>query len=78
MSRPTANVTTPCLFALYQPTEFSMIPILAAASAISTIDKVASGVLSQWKHLTSPGQATGKPAASSSFAALLAEQGGEK
>jgi hypothetical protein len=55
-----------------------MIPILAVASAISTIDKVASGALLQWKHLTSPGQANGKPGASGSFAAFLAAQGVEK
>jgi hypothetical protein len=56
-----------------------MIPILAAASAISTISKVATGAFAEWKHLVSPGQANGKPdakASSSSFAALLAEQGG--
>jgi hypothetical protein len=55
-----------------------MIPVLAAASAISTIDKVASAALSQWKHLTSLGQANGKPGASDSFATLLAAQGVEK
>jgi len=55
-----------------------MIPILAAASVISTIDKVATGVLSQWKQFISPTQANAKPDAAGSFAALLTAQGVDK
>ena len=42
-----------------------MVPLLAAG-AISTIGKVASSVLSEWKHLSSPGQGQ------DSFAEVLA------
>jgi hypothetical protein len=55
-----------------------MIPILAAASAISTLDKAASGLLSQLKHPGSPGQPSTKSeakAAPGSFASFLAAQG---
>ena len=54
-----------------------MIPILAAASAINMIDKVANGAASAWKHLSGSNHATGKPEqthASVSFAATLATQ----
>jgi hypothetical protein len=53
-----------------------MIPILAAASAISTIDKIASAAGSEWKQLTAAGQGSGKTSATAapgSFAALLAQ-----
>ncbi|HMC63061.1 MAG TPA: hypothetical protein VKJ01_27960 [Candidatus Solibacter sp.] len=53
-----------------------MIPILAAASVFSTIDKVAGAATSEWKQLTATGQGSGKTdttAAPGSFAALLAQ-----
>jgi hypothetical protein len=55
--------------------EFPMIPVLAAVSAISTIDKLANGVISQLKQIASPTHANTKPGASDSFATLLAAHG---
>jgi hypothetical protein len=58
--------------------ESIMIPIFAAASAISTIDKVAGCAISEWKHLTSAQQTVAKPepkADSGAFAALLGTLG---
>jgi hypothetical protein len=49
-----------------------MIPILAATSVLSTIDKVASAAASEWKQLTTNGK-TNTTGAPGSFAALLAQ-----
>jgi hypothetical protein len=60
-----------------QPTEFTMIPILAAASAISMIDKIADTAASSWKHLTATSHTdnkTNETASAGSFAAALAAQ----
>jgi hypothetical protein len=57
--------------------EPSMVPMLAAVSAISTIDKVANGVLSHLKQIASPTHGNTK-GTSDSFAALLAAYGVEK
>jgi hypothetical protein len=54
-----------------------MIPILAATTAINTIDKVATGAASAWKHLTAGGHIAGgaaEPGAAGSFAASLAAE----
>jgi hypothetical protein len=55
-----------------------MIPLFAATSAISTVDRVGTAALSQWKHLAG-GQATDAKqtdaASSDSFGALLAAHG---
>ena len=55
-----------------------MIPILAAVSAISTIDKIVNGVLSQSKHIASPTLASSKPGTTDLFAVLLTAHGVDK
>jgi hypothetical protein len=55
-----------------------MIPLLAATSAINTVDNIANAMMSQSAHPAAAGQAGGKKAAASnsdSFASLLAAHG---
>lgn len=55
-----------------------MIPLLAAVTAINTVNSVGQGALAVWKQWTSSGHAAGKnqaSAASDSFGALLAAHG---
>lgn len=55
-----------------------MIPLFAAATAISTVDKIGNTAISQWKHLAAAGHAGGKQqtgATSDSFGALLSAHG---
>jgi hypothetical protein len=55
-----------------------MIPLFAAASAIGAVDKIGNAAISQWKHLTATGHASGNKetgATSDSFGALLSAHG---
>jgi hypothetical protein len=53
-----------------------MLPLLAVSAAASTVDKVASGAASIWKHLSKAGASnSGNAAAPASFASLLSGQG---
>lgn len=55
-----------------------MVPLLAAASAVSTMSDIASGAQSLWKSLSASGHAGSKKATESdpgSFAALLGTKG---
>jgi hypothetical protein len=53
-----------------------MLPLLAASAAASTVDKVASGAASVWKHLSKPNSSgSGNAAGPASFASLLSGQG---
>jgi hypothetical protein len=50
-----------------------MLPVLAVASTVNMIDKLASGALSEWTNQASTGQASAKSdTAPGSFAAILA------
>jgi hypothetical protein len=55
-----------------------MIPLLAAASAVSAADQIGTTAISQLTHLSGTGQAGGKKgtaSASDSFGAILAAHG---
>lgn len=55
-----------------------MIPLIAATTAINTVDSVGQGALAVWKQWTASGHAAGKTqggTASDSFGALLAAHG---
>ena len=74
----TADFVFAGVSALYRkPTESEMLPLIAAVGAIGAVDKIASAAISEFKHLTSTGQASSisDPKAPGSFAAVLASLG---